>query len=143
MLDIRYSEAIVEVLDILKHTKIDDVKKIPKSFMEFLENNVSKTYISKLDHTKSIKEMNLKPETEAILGLIYIKYWANEESKLEFKNKMKQNELIYQKELREKYNVDNLFEKKEYKKIENEPVMIVQKSVIQKMIDKIKSVFRR
>ena len=85
MVSMKYSEAAVEVLDILNHTREDDVKKIPKNFMEFLEDNKSKTYISDLDHTKDIKKMELKTETEALLGLIYMKYWANEEEKNNFK----------------------------------------------------------
>ena len=57
MVSVAYSEAAVEVLDILKHTRKEDVNKIPKKFIEFLENNKSKTYIANLDHTKTIKEM--------------------------------------------------------------------------------------
>ena len=69
MVSLAYSEAAVEVLDILNHTRKEDVSRIPKKFMEFLENNKSKTYISNLDHSKSIKEMNLKPKTEALLRI--------------------------------------------------------------------------
>ena len=113
MVSVKYSEAAVEVLDILKYTREEDVKKIPKKFMKFLENNKSKTYTANLDYTKDIKDMNLKPETEALLGLIYMKYWANEEEKLKFEDKIKNNEIAYQEELRAKYNVDNLFKQKE------------------------------
>lgn len=49
MVSVAYSEAAVEVLDILKHTREEDVNKIPKKFIEFLENNKSKTYIADLD----------------------------------------------------------------------------------------------
>ena len=93
MISVAYSEAAVEVLDILKHTKEEDVNKIPKKFIEFLESNKSKTYISKLDHTKTIKEMDLKPKTHALLGLIYLKYWANEEEKVNLKKEQKKMKL--------------------------------------------------
>ena len=66
MVSVKYSEAAVEVLDILKYTREEDVKKIPERFMEFLESNKSKTYTPNLDHTKEIKDMELKPETEKI-----------------------------------------------------------------------------
>lgn len=150
MISVAYSEAAVEVLDILEHTKKEDVNKIPKKFIEFLENNKSKTYISNLDHTKTIKEMNLKPKTQALLGLIYLKYWANEEEKIEFRKKAQANEFNYQKELNEKYNPNNLFKNKNAVNIEkNETIQqtslveIKKETIMQKIISKIKEIFRR
>ena len=143
MVSVKYSEAAVEVLDILKYTREEDVKKIPEKFMDFLENNKSKTYIPNLDHAKEIKDMGLKPETEAILGLIYMKYWANEEEKAKFEEKIKKNEKLYQEDLNEKYNVEKLFKQKD-STISNElPIEIKRKSFLQKIIDKIKNIFRR
>lgn len=143
MISVKYSEAAVEVLDILKYTREEDVKKIPKKFMEFLENNKSKSYIANLDYTKDIKDMNLRPETEALLGLIYMKYWANEEEKLKFEDKIKKNEIAYQEELNAKYSVDNLFKQKDFYNKEELPTLIKQKTFLQKIIDKIKNIFRR
>lgn len=149
MVSVAYSEAAVEVLDILKHTRKEDVNKIPKKFIEFLENNKSKTYIANLDHIKTIKEMELKPKTQALLGLIYLKYWANEEEKLEFRKKARENEVNYQKELNEKYNPDNLFKNKEKIIVsdDNKTNMTLQKvkkeTFIQRIIQKIKEIFRR
>ena len=149
MVSVAYSEAAVEVLDILKHTRKEDVNKIPKKFIEFLENNKSKTYIANLDNTKTIKEMELKPKTQALLGLIYLKYWANEEEKLEFRKKARENEFNYQKELNEKYNPDNLFKNKEKIIVsdDNKTNMTLQKvkkeTFIQRIIQKIKEIFRR
>lgn len=148
MVSVAYSEAAVEVLDILKHTREEDVNKIPRKFIEFLENNKSETYIADLDHTKAIKEMDLKPKTQALLGLIYLKYWADEEGKRAFKKKAKENEIKYQEELREKYNTDNLFKnKKEIIKDENiKEEMVLQtiqhETFIQRIINKIKGIFR-
>lgn len=150
MVSVAYSEAAVEVLDILEHTKKEDVNKIPKKFIEFLENNKSKTYISNLDHTKTIKEMNLKPKTQALLGLIYLKYWANEEEKIEFRKKAQVNESNYQKELNEKYNPNSLFKNRNAVNIEkNETIQqtslveIKKETIMQKIISKIKEMFKK
>ena len=122
MVSVAYSEAAVEVLDILKHTRKEDVNKIPKKFIEFLENNKSKTYIANLDHTKTI---------------------------LEFRKKARENEVNYQKELNEKYNPDNLFKNKEKIIVsdDNKTNMTLQKvkkeTFIQRIIQKIKEIFRR
>ena len=143
MLSVKYSEAAVEVLDILNHTREEDVKKIPKKFIEFWENNKSNTYISNLDHSKDIKDMNLRAETEAILGLIYMKYWANEEEKSKFEKKIKENERVYQEALREKYKVENIFENKKKNIQEYTLVEVEEKTFWQKVIDRIKKIFMR
>lgn len=153
MVSLAYSEAAVEVLDILEHTRKEEVEKVPKKFIEFLKENASKTYVAKLDHTKKIAEMELKPKTKAILGLIYLKYWGDKQGKKAFTNRIKENEIKYQEVLREKYNPDNMFKKSaaivEKKQEEIEQVQeialttIKEDTLIQKIIRKIKEVFRR
>ena len=44
MREAEYSEAAVEVLDILNHTEKDDVAKIPQSFIKFLTDISNKNY---------------------------------------------------------------------------------------------------
>lgn len=144
MVSVEYAEAAVEVLDILKHTRKSDVEKIPEKFIKFLEENSSKTYNPNLDHTKSIKEMGLKQKTQDILGVIYLKYWADEQGKEKFRKKIKENEIKYQEELREKYNSDNLFKTKtEYvKPTENVQIQVLPKETfIQKIVNRIKGIF--
>ena len=60
MVSVEYSEAIAETLDILNHTRKEDVDKISTKFMDFLKANTSKTYKPELDHTKKIKESQTK-----------------------------------------------------------------------------------
>ena len=70
MISVEYSKSISEVLDILKHTDINDVNKISPKFMSFLEKNACKKYIPNLDHTKRIKDMKLNDKTIGLLLLI-------------------------------------------------------------------------
>ena len=44
MVSTEYSEAIVEVLDILHYSEDDIIEKIPKKLIEFWERNKSTTY---------------------------------------------------------------------------------------------------
>ena len=149
MVSTAYSEAATEVLAILDNTEIESVNKIPKSFINFLKDNSSKTYKPNFDKRKSIKELNLQPKTQALLGLIYLKYWADEEEKEKFNKKIKVNEEKYQKELREKYSRENLFKnnkaliQQENVQEEVELIAVQNKSFMQKIIDKIKRIFRR
>lgn len=142
-----YAEAISETLDILEHTKKEDVDKISPKFMEYLRNNASPNYISNLDHSKKISDMDLKQKTKVILAIIYRKFWCDEEQKLEFDKKIKNNELIYQKELREKYNPDNIFKEKVVKENndikENLSIIEYKESFFIRFIKKIKSLFNR
>ena len=43
---------------------------------------------------------------------MYYKYWCDDNQRIDFMNKIKANEIEYQKELREKYNPDDVFKKK-------------------------------
>ncbi|MBQ7765119.1 hypothetical protein IJ384_07125 [bacterium] len=79
MLTKAYREAYSEVLDILNHTRKEDVEKISPKFLQYLKSNCSKTYVSKLNHSVDIKNMKLNTETWAILAIIYRKFWCNEE----------------------------------------------------------------
>jgi len=146
MVSIEYAEAAVEVLDILKHTRKEDVEKIPKKFIEFLEENSSKTYVSNLDHSKLIKDMVLKQKTQDILGLIYLKYWANKDEAKKFRDKIKENERKHQQELRELYNPENIFKPKMKEKINTEETqlqVIPKENFIQQIINKIKEIFKK
>ena len=75
MVSKEYSIAVAEVLDILKYTDEELVKKIPEKLMKFWENDKSKTYIPKLDHNKKLTEMQLTPKTKSLLAMIYLKYF--------------------------------------------------------------------
>lgn len=137
-----YKESITEVMDILKHTKKEDVDKISPSFMKYLQSNVSTTYIPNLDHTYTIDKMQLKRETKVILAIIYRKFWCHQEDKQSFDKILIENEKNYQEEMREKYNPDNIF-KKEYTKDNNMQLIERKETLINKIINKIKSLFYR
>ncbi|MBR3697416.1 MAG: hypothetical protein IKM97_04030 [Clostridia bacterium] len=112
MLSNEYREAIVEVLDILDHTRKEDVDKISPKFIEFLRANASKTYKPQLDHSKKISDMRLMHKTRVILAIIYRKYWCDDNQRNEFDRILMENEINYQKKLREKYNPDTVFKNK-------------------------------
>lgn len=109
MVSVEYSEAIVEVLDILQYSDDYIIERIPKKLIEFWERNKSTTYKPNLDHSKPINEMNLKDKTKSLITMIYLNYLCDETQKKNTQLILKNNEEKYQKELREKYNPDNIF----------------------------------
>ena len=107
-----FRKSITEVLDILHHMEKKEQNKVPDKFKLFLENNKMLGYKPNIDHSKNLSEMELCPDTKNILGMMYYKYWCNDNQRVEFMNKIKANEIEYQRELREKYNPDDVFKKK-------------------------------
>jgi len=142
MLNQRYAEASVEVLDILEHMNTNDLARVSNKFIDFLKENASKNYICNLDYSKKLNDMDLKEETRGLLALMYEKYWCPEEEKEELKKKFYENEKKYQEELREKYNPDNIFSKNQDNIIEpenNQTQLIEYKeSVFRKILNKIR-----
>lgn len=152
MINNEYSIAISEVLDILNHTEKEYVDKISSEFIEYLKENASKEYIPNLNHTKTIKEMNLGIKTKTILAIIYEKYWCTSEEKKVFINHLIENEKEYQKKLRETYDPDNLFKNiksdisKNNLENENDNKALVEfkgKKILQIIFDAVKNFFRK
>ena len=147
MISLEFSEGITETLDILNHMDKSYTDKIPKKFKDFLEKNKLDSYIPHLDHSKKIKEMNLKEKTKDILATIYMNYWCNSEQKEDYIRRLKQNEERFQENLREKYNPNDIFKDKkiETDKDTTNTVEIVEykESIIKRIIRKIKNIFTK
>ena len=150
MREVGYSEAAVEVLDILNYTDKEDVARIPQSFIKFLTDISSKNYKAKFNHEQPINGLNLKKQTKELLGFIYITWWANSEEREKYK-KLIHNENSTKEEIKESYNVNNIFknkkEEKENKIIQNESTMETsiaeykKESLLKKFLNKILSFF--
>ena len=150
MREIEYSEAAVEVLDILNHTNKEDVARIPQSFIKFLTNISSKSYKVKFNHEQPINGLNLKKQTRELLGFIYITWWCDKEEREKYK-KLIQESNIKNEEIKEKYNVNDIFKNKkenqEHKIIQNENVMKTsiaeykKENIFKRVLNKILSFF--
>ena len=145
MVSVEYSKAISEVLDILKHTKKEDLNKISPEFMNFLKENASKDYIPEFDHSNGIASLKLNEKTIGILSVINSEFWCTPEQKEVFENKLKENEKKHQEELRTKYNPDNIFKNKNnnIKNAENVSVVEYRETLLTKFINIIKKLFKR
>lgn len=147
MVSIEYSEALSEIDDIFNHLDIEVLSKIPKKFKEFVSNNKSNTYKPAFNHSLKLNELPLRKKTRAILSLIYFNFLCNEEQKMEYKKRIKENSIKREQEIKEKYNTDNLFKKKvletkiqeEQQNIDNTVAMTEYKEgIFTKIINKIK-----
>ena len=148
MVSVRNANAMAEVIYYLNGIKQEDIDKIPKKFIQYLNKNASKEYKCDFDYNKPLKELNLLDETRGIIGMICYNYWCvTEKQKEQYLKRLSQNEQQYQKILNEKYNPDNIFENKKLDFIENTttPTEITEykESIFKKLINKIKSIFSK
>ncbi len=148
MVSIEYSEAIVEVLDILEHSDEAIYNKIPKKLISFWQRNKSNTYKPNLDHSKLLKDMDLREKTKDILAMIYLNYLSNEKQKEEIKYILTKNEEKYQQELKAKYDPDGIFKNKRIEStkqvIQQElPVKIKETGLFKRIINYFKKLFMK
>lgn len=152
MIEAKYSEAAVEVLDILNYTDKEDVKKIPQSFIKFLSEIANKNYKANFNHNGPISGLNLRKQTRELLGFIYITWWCDEKDRNKFKSVIQSdNSKIEKTEKIENYNIDDIFKnKKELKsnvitqdiaKEETSMIEYKEENIFKKIINKILSFF--
>ena len=109
MVSENYACAYKEVIEVLKHTKREDVNKIPKLEIILWRQNMKKDYNFKIDENKPIEDQNLSKEAKAVLANIFKKYWATDYQRERIEAKEKYDLEQIEKEKYEKYNPDNIF----------------------------------
>lgn len=140
----KYAKAYTEVLEILKHIPEDEYERIPKTEIQFYENNCDKTYKFIYDESLNVKDQSISKEANAVIVAIYMNYFANEKQKSIINEILKQNSIEAEKEKQQKYDVNNIFKNKlEDDSSENLPIEINDKkdNFIKRIINKIKSLF--
>ena len=118
-----YPNAYKEVYVILKHTNENDVRKIPKSFINQIELAMNQEYNFKLNINEPFKNQKLLRETKIILAYISLNYWATNEQRDRIKQKFKQD-MIDEENKKTNYLSSELFKNKQIKreeKVINEP----------------------
>lgn len=141
-----FAEATTEINKILSYLPIEYVEKIPTKLRKFFKDIESKEYIPNIDPYKQLDEQDLKPKTKTLLTIIYRNYWCNEQEKAELDKKLLENDKKYEEELREKYNPDDIFKKREKTSTNvqetNLPIEIKKESFVKKLINYIKCLLR-
>ena len=153
MVNERYSIAISETLHYLKGIDQDDINKIPNKFMSFLKENASNSYSCNFDYTKPLRELNLTKEAKGLIAMICLNYWCEtEEQKIKFRNQLNVNEQAFQEELKRKYNVDDIFKKKDISNNEdisfesvnnNLPVEVKNENIFKRLLNRLKKIFNK
>lgn len=145
MISNNYSIAMAETLHYLKGISKHDIKKIPKEFITYLKENADTTYKCDFDYNKSLNDLDLKVETRGIISHICFNYWCEtEEQKKLYLKRLRENEAIYQKELKSKYNTDVFANKRNNIKNEETVQLVKYKETwFKKILNKIKSIIKK
>lgn len=135
MLDKNYQKALKEVDEVLKYTDSNLLEKIPNKFINFIHENMDNSYIININPSINLNEQILLPETENILTLIYLSYWATNEEKAEYYNNQKVKVKSYD-EIFKNENVNNTITNKEL-------TIIKKENIVTKFINWIKNIFTK
>lgn len=120
-----YGEAAVQVLDILNHMSIEEIRKIPQSFIDYLTNISNRNYRVRFNHEQPLKGLNLTKQAKELLGFIYITWWCEGEEKEKYKKLIKEKNVKKESYNIVGYDTEELFkrnksvEKEEMPKEEN------------------------
>ena len=146
MYNTKYSNAYTEVYEILSCLDKDEYSKIPEDLIEVFEENRNIEYDYEINSDLELFEQPMLKETKAILFNIFRDYLATPEQSLKIKQWLYDDRMFLERRKSEKYGKDVFEDKKQEKKIKEEmqfPSVIEKQNILQKIIDKLKSFFRR
>lgn len=146
-----YKEAFTEVNEIIKMMPDELVNKIPSKFREMLEDERDKEYNPNIQ--EPLEKCKLKNETIIILGLIYRDFLCLQDEKRRLQEKdakeLQEIQKAIEDEIRQKYNPDDLFKKKngnnnEHQNFEETAIAVAQKEKwYKKIFNIIKGLFSK
>lgn len=132
-------KAFSEVDMILDFIDSEMKNKVSANFIKLIKEEKDNEYKPNINPEIPLEEQNILPETIDILALLKLNYWCNEEEKKELLEILNRNEQKFQKEAKEKYDIDKLFKTNKTKEIINLPEKVESENFINKLIKFIKN----
>ena len=145
------SKAYAEVLLILSYMEQKYADMIPKKLLELFNEERDKNHQPNINPNISLAEQNLQRKTLALLAMLNLNYWCKDEKEKEEMLKIySENDKKIETEMREIYNPDNLFNKKEKEEQNNEIkqenteiIEYKEQKIFKKILNKIMEFFKR
>ena len=144
-------KAYAEVDEILSLMEDTYVEKIPKKMRELFKNERLDGYKPIINAKIPLDEQNLQRKTLSILAMLNLNYWCEDEKeKKALLELYAENDKKREEELREKYNPDNLFKKKEptikddgIKQANTQLIEYKEQNLFKRILTKIMSFFKK
>jgi len=143
-MDVEVRRTYSEVYGILNMMGEFYINKLPKKLYSMIETQRAMDYNPQYDINQGLESQNIGRQSLAMIMLIHLDYWSDEEQKSEIKRILKKNE----EEIEEKYSIDKIFERKkesvqEIEKTESVELVEYKETVIQKIRKFIYGIFHR
>lgn len=152
MISQNIKEAYSEIDEFLKLLDEEDRNKVPEYLRKFFKDNKDLEYVKEIKKDIPIKQQNLKEETLALIALLNLKYWCDDEEerqrliKIYSENEEKYNEILEKDKISDVIFKTNEEKETNNKKLENTynvgVVKYRKKSFFEKLIEKIKKIFK-
>ncbi len=151
-MEANYPKAYKEVMEILNFVPKESVNKIPQTMIDTFKAKMDENYDFKVDINKSFEDQKLLDETKAIFANIFRDYWATPYQKERIEAKEKYDRQKIEEEKLEKYNPDEIFNKRNKivveEKIEetntnNLPIEVKKEKFYEKLIKFIKNFLKK
>lgn len=107
-----YAKAYTEVLEILNYLSKEEYSKIPEEKIRYFKENMDKDYIFTINPRIDLSLQKISKETNAILISLFRDYFANESQKKILTELLNKNQEEVEQAKRDKYNPDDIFNKK-------------------------------
>ena len=145
------SKSYTEVLLILSYMEQKYIDMIPKKLLELFNEEKDKNYQPNINPNISLAEQNLQKKTLALLAMLNLNYWCvDENEKKELLKMYSENDKKLETEMRERYNPDNLFKKKEKveqndeaKEESTEIIEYKEQNIFKKILNRIMKFFKK
>ena len=138
-------KTLSEMYCILKYFPKAYIEKIPPKILELISHFSDSKYYIDIDTEKALDEQKISVETKNMLIVFKYNYWSSEGEKQKIYDKLDENEMQYQQELREQYNYENIFTTKSAQEnvVEKNVALIEYKEpIFRSIINKMKKVFK-
>ncbi len=110
---IKEREAFKEVNEIIELMGQEYKSKVPNQLLELLKKEQDTEYQTKIKKELPFEKQIITRTALILLNYINTNYWLEEEKKKQVRKDYLENEAKYQNKLREKYNPNDLFKKKQ------------------------------
>lgn len=143
MENVKYYNAYNEVLEIIKYLNKEDLDKIPDYNFKAMREHANPNYKFVYNPELPMEEQGVSVEARSLIMYLFEKYIATDKQKEALREKKRQVEVLEESMKREKYSPDNIFEEKHIPVEEGYGIVTYkEKSMFQKMLEKIMNVFK-
>lgn len=131
-----------ETFEIINYCDLEIKSKIPESIINYLkEISKESKKIVNIDINKKFKEQDISEECKNMFSILYYKYIASDTEKIEILKIWNENDLNYQKNLSQKYNIEEILNKRKHTDFKNKET--INSNIQELKIIKKDNIFKR